>query len=392
MAPLRVCMVHFSEFRIDSRIQRQGKALAERGDQVDCVCLDGPERIPVGAGHISLHPVSSEKAKGGARSYLVSNLRFLAGALRVVTRLDKSRRFDVVEVHNMPDVLTLAALRPKLRGAPLILNIHDTFPELFATTFGRPQVHPLVRLVRLEERLSARLADRLIFVTDEARALLQERGVGNGNAHVVMNSPDESVFGPHRPVRRLPESGAVRAVYHGGVARRFGADLLVLAFGLLARRQPRLSLELLGAADTTELRALAAEVAPANVRVAATPTPYPQIPKRLAACHLGVVPTARDEFTDLLLPVKLLEYVHMGLPVVAARLPVLEHYFGDGELRFFEPGSPESMAHAIEAALADPDDSARRAERAQARLAEMAWPEQRRRYVELIDELATTSA
>ena len=391
MTPLRVCMVHFSEFRIDSRIQRQARALAERGDAVDCVCLDGPEEIAAGPGRIRLHPVRAQKTRGGARSYLLSNGRFLAGALRAVTRLDRASRFDVVEVHNMPDVLTLAALRPKLRGAPVILNIHDTFPELFATTFGLRRSHPLVRMVRLEERVSAKLADRLIFVTDQARALLNDRGVGNGNAQVVMNSPDERVFGTRRRARRLPESGPVRAVYHGGVAPRFGADLLVRAFGLLAGRAPRVSLELLGAADSSELRSLAARVAPGNVHVAARPTPYEEIPGRLESCDLGVVPTVRDQFTELLLPVKLLEYVHMGLPVVAARLPVLEHYFGEQELRFFTPGSPEALADAIEATLADPEGSALRVERAQERLAEIAWSGQRRRYLSLMDELATAS-
>ena len=391
MAPLRVCMVHFSEFRIDSRIQRQAKALAERGDEVECVCLDGPEEIAAGPGRIRLNRVRAEKARGGAGSYLLSNGRFLAGALQAVTKLDRRRRFDLVEVHNMPDVLTLAALRPKLRGAPLILNIHDTFPELFATTFGLAATHPLVRIVRLEERMSAKLADRLIFVTDQARTLLHDRGVCNGNAHVVMNSPDEGVFGPRRAVRRLPESGPVRAVYHGGVAPRFGADLLVEAFGLLAGPAPRVSLELLGAADSSELRTLAARVAPGNVRVAPRPTPYEQIPGRLEACDLGVVPTVRDQFTELLLPVKLLEYVHMGLPVVAARLPVLEHYFGEDELRFFRPGSPKSLAAAIEAALADPEGSALRAERAQERLAEIDWSGQRRGYLSLVDELAASS-
>ena len=57
--------------------------------------------------------------------------------------------------------------------------------------------------------------------------------------------------------------------------------------------------------------------------------------------HLGVVPTLRDDFTELLLPVKLLEYVHMGLPVVASRLPVIERYFGDDVL-LAEPGDPAS--------------------------------------------------
>ncbi len=113
------------------------------------------------------------KPRGGARAYLEGNARFLAGAARKVSALDRSGRFDLIEIHNMPDALVFAALRPKLRGTPMILNFHDTFPELFATLFDRPPNHPLVRLIRVEERISAALADGHIFVTDEARELLR---------------------------------------------------------------------------------------------------------------------------------------------------------------------------------------------------------------------------
>src|SRR4029077_8082414 len=47
---LRVCMVHYSDFVVDSRIQRQARALAERGDRVDCVCLGEGTESGVGEG------------------------------------------------------------------------------------------------------------------------------------------------------------------------------------------------------------------------------------------------------------------------------------------------------------------------------------------------------
>ena len=62
--PLRVCMVHYSDFHIDSRIQRQARALAERGDEVDLVCLSPPGEMRVGAGR---HPRARRPAgQGGA--------------------------------------------------------------------------------------------------------------------------------------------------------------------------------------------------------------------------------------------------------------------------------------------------------------------------------------
>ena len=67
---LHVAMVHLSDFRFDSRIQRQAMALAERGDTVELVCVGERDEIRVGAGVIRVHPVGVDKPAGGARGYL----------------------------------------------------------------------------------------------------------------------------------------------------------------------------------------------------------------------------------------------------------------------------------------------------------------------------------
>ena len=82
----------------------------------------------------------------------------------------------------------------------------------------------------------------------------------------------------------------------------------------------------------------------------------------------------------------------MGLPAVAPRLPVIERYFSDAEIAFFEPGSAPSLAQAIEETCAEPDLARARAERASERLKEIAWPVQRRAYLRLVDELVDAKA
>jgi glycosyltransferase involved in cell wall biosynthesis len=381
-------MVHYSDFAVDSRIQRQARALAERGDHVDCVCLGEEIELSVGEGSITTHQAAEDKPRGGARAYLEGNARFFIGAARKVSALDRSGPFDLVEIHNMPDALVFTALRPKLRGVPLILNFHDTFPELFATLFERPPGHPLVRLIRIEERVSAAMVDGHIFVTEEARELLRGRGIDAARSQVVMNTPDERVFGERREARTPPSEGELRVVYHGGLADRFGVETLVRAVALLRERREPIALDVYGsdAEAAARLAAFAAEVAPEGVRIAPQPTPVEQIPARVAEADLGVVPTLQDGFTDLLLPVKLLEYVHMGLPVVASRLPVIERYFGD-DLLLAEPGDAASIAAAIEGVRSDPVAARTRAERASKRLAKIEWRQQRRGYLELVDGL-----
>ena len=391
--PLRVCVVRYFWFELDSRVQRMTYALADHGAEVDVVCLSEPGEVPVDHGAVRIHRADRSRitTTSGAREYVLGYARFLALAALKIAVLDRRRRFDLIQVHTMPDALAFAAAAPKLRGVPLLLDVHDTFPELFATRFGRGPGDRLVRLVEREEALAAAVADRMLAVTEEARDRLASRGAGGGKTEVVMNSPDERVFGPPRSPIALPPSGPVRCVYHGGLAPRFGLETLVRGVGIAHQRRPELSLDVYGMGDErAEVAALAATTAPAAVRVADAAVPFESIPAKLAEAHVGVVPTLHDGFTELLLPVKLLEYVHMGLPVVVSRLPTIERYFGPDEVEFYEPGSPASLAAALERVCADPAAARARAARASARLTEIGWPVQRRRYLAVVDELVGT--
>ncbi len=389
--PLRIAMVHLSDYRFDSRIQRQATALAERGDRVDLICLGEREQWSIGQGMVRVHPIPGAKPAGGARGYVVGYGRFLARAARQLTALELRTGLDLVEIHNMPDALTFAAIAPKLRGVPLILNLHDTFPELYASKFERPIDGRGVRLLKLEERISATLADSLVTVTEEARVRLADRGVGVGRTYVVMNSPDQGVFGPPRTPVVLPDTGEIRLLYHGGTAPRFGVETLIRAFETLRDGAPRVTLRVCGPGeDVPRLRALADRIAPGRIEVAGA-VPFETIPDELRSAHIGVVPTLHDEFTELLLPVKLLEYIHMGLPVVASRLPGINGYFSDDDVRFCPPGDPRELAAAITEVCLRPDEAHARALHASRRLQDISWEKQKLVYLELVDRLTSTA-
>ncbi len=62
---------------------------------------------------------------------------------------------------------------------------------------------------------------------------------------------------------------------------------------------------------------------------------------------IGVVGNRRSAAGDLMLPVKLLEYVSLGIPAVVPRLKAIEHYFSDEMVAFYEPDNVDSLADAI---------------------------------------------
>jgi glycosyltransferase involved in cell wall biosynthesis len=299
---------------------------------------------------------------------------------------------DLVEVHNMPDALTFAALFPKMQGTPVILNCHDTFPELFRTKFQRPAGDRWVQAMHHEERLSASIVDHVITVTEEARQRLAARGVGAGRGTVVMNSPDPTAFGAPRAPSAPPSDGPLKVLYHGGLAPRFGVETMIRAVAEAGRSEPRIELRVCGTGeDRARLDALARELAPERIHVEPEAVPFAEIPAALEAAHIGVVPTLHDDFTELLLPVKLMEYVHMGLPVVSSRLPAIEGYFGADGLWYFEPGSPRALAETLLEVCRRPQDARHRAAVAALRLEQLAWAQQRTRYLQLVDDLVVSS-
>lgn len=58
------------------------------------------------------------------------------------------------------------------------------------------------------------------------------------------------------------------------------------------------------------------------------PRPYDQVPSILRALDVGLIPFVDNQFTRAINPLKLYEYLAVGLPTVATRLPELERFEG----------------------------------------------------------------
>ena len=61
-------------------------------------------------------------------------------------------------------------------------------PDLYVNKFGGDPDSPMVRLLRAQVRGSAALADAVLTVHDEAKALLVGYGVPEDRIHVVLNA------------------------------------------------------------------------------------------------------------------------------------------------------------------------------------------------------------
>jgi glycosyltransferase involved in cell wall biosynthesis len=93
-----------------------------------------------------------------------------------------------------------------------------------------------------------------------------------------------------------------------------------------------------------------------------------------------------------MLPVKLLEYATLEIPIIAARLRTIEHYFDEKAVRFFRPGDAAELAEAIEELYLHPNRRAALVCNAKNVANRLSWENQRREYYATIDSLLTDGA
>jgi glycosyltransferase involved in cell wall biosynthesis len=299
------------------------------------------------------------------------------------------RRYDVVQVHNPPDFLIIAAVLPRSRGARLIFDIHDLSPDMLAMRFARHPGRRLAeRVLYLIESWATRLADVVITVHEPYRRELVTRGVSPERVSVVMNTVDEGVLPRgHSPTL---EDGRFRIVYHGTITPSYGVDLLVEAVAQVRDEIPNVSVEIYGEGDSVPpIAALAQELGIADqVYLPGRYFTQEAVLERVSGADVGVIPNLANRLNRFALSSKLFEYVALRIPVVSADLPTIRAHFTDDELLFFRPGDARSLAAAFLAVARDPIGARKRATAAFDRYkSEYHWKANAERYASILNSL-----
>jgi glycosyltransferase involved in cell wall biosynthesis len=385
----RVCMVAYTIYPADTRIRREAEALVQRGDEVEIVCPDAPSlkgrRALAG---VTIHPVSSFDYSRDARplAYLKRYLSFLVASSAKLLRLHLRRRYDVIHVHTMPDFLVFSALGPKLLGAKVVLDVHDLMPELYASKFSLAETHSIIRVIRAVERLSIRVANRAIAVHHPHLEALIAHGSPRDKFTILMNLPDPALF---VPLPRASSSSKFTILYHGMVGSRHGLDVAVSAIARAQRQADNIELRIIGDGDYfPTVRKLVDDLdLSSTVRLEQGLVPVEELIPAIRAASLGIVPILDDPFTRFMLPVKLLEYVALGVPVIASDTATIRSYFDETMIALCVPGDPDDLAEKIVDLHNDP---AKRQQLSEAALSfghEHSWDREKLKYYDLIDSL-----
>jgi glycosyltransferase involved in cell wall biosynthesis len=383
-------MVAYTNYRRDPRVRREAEALVAQGHRVSFLArrqAGEPDRETLCGVEVVKLP-GLRHARTSMLGYMADYLIFFA--LVCMRLMWQPRRWALIHVNNMPDFLVFAAWLPRLLGRPVIHDVHDLMPELYQEKFAGGQRHPIVRLLKLQERWAGRFASAVLTVEERLRGILSERGIPRRKIHILMNLPDERVFARRSGAATKAPGAPFVIAYHGTLAHRLGLDIAIEAFAIALPQIGHAELRIIGAGEQRDALIALRDRLGLQQRVTFSDgfVAVESIPSMIQDADVGVVPLRICEATDIMLPTKLLEYVWLGVPCIVARTGTIQRYFDDSMVEFFENENPQSLAQSMVALYRDPSRRASLAEEAYARFAAShTWNVHKAVYTELVDSL-----
>jgi glycosyltransferase involved in cell wall biosynthesis len=381
-------MVTYSFYETDNRVMRYAETLVKRGDHVDVFALrredKSSEEIVNGVNVRRLQVrLLNEKYRF---SYAWRLSQFFVRATYQISRFDLKDKYDLLHIHSVPDFMVFTALLPRLRGTPVILDIHDILPEFYASKFGSDPTSTAFRVLLGIERSSARFASHVIIANHIWRDRLVSRSVPDGKCTVVLNSPDRSIFS--RSENPLPKSDRFTILYPGSLNWHQGLDIAIRAFAKIQHQVPNADLYIYGEGPSKpELIQLAKDLGLNGRVVMPNSRPLREIARIMEVADLGVVPKRKNSFGNEAFSTKVLEFMAMGVPVIVPDTKVDQYYFDESVVQFFRAGDEDDLAQRMLQLISDADLRKQQAARASRFVETIDWNAKRHEYLDLVDGL-----
>lgn len=256
-----------------------------------------------------------------------------------------------------PELLPVGWLLARLTRRPVVYDAHEYYRDEIATRrwipgplrpFAAASVHAIERVVC--HRIAA-----VVAVNEHMAEQFRTRGARRCVA--VRNFPPLVAF----PDRSGQAAASRVVVYVGLLNPERGLATVWEAARLLHERAPDAEVRIIGRVDWAGAPASVpkdpARWQKVGVRLAGV-IPAPQVPDALAEAVVGWVPLRPTPNNLRTIPLKLLEYMAAGLPVVASEIGFLAEIVREAECGLLVPaGDAAAHAEALTHLLTHPDEA-----------------------------------
>lgn len=267
--------------------------------------------------------------------------------LKKVYQAALEEKADIYHFHD-PDLIFAGLKLQKTLHKPVIYDVHEYYADSLKTRYWLPS--PLRKaasfLFEKVEKSAARKFAGIITVNYHMQDMFEEI---NPAVVSLFNYPLREQFEFERPGAGPEEP--VRILYLGGINKERGLETILEAMVLVREKYPEAVCDLVGNVEPGDISEkylpLESWASKANIRIRGQ-VPYREVPEILQQSHIALVPLLPTLNYQKAIPVKLIEYMAAGLPVVGSRFGYIESIIEENRCgRLAEPGDPQSLAQEI---------------------------------------------
>jgi glycosyltransferase involved in cell wall biosynthesis len=383
---LNIAMIAYTNYTTDSRVIREAEAAVGSGYNVDFISLKRPnDTNKENINGVNVIRLKQFRYRGSSSiKYIISYLEFFVRCFFKITILFFKKKYLIIHVNNMPNFMVFSTIIPKLLGSKIILDIHDSMPEIFCSKFTNRLLYDILIF---EEKISHRFSDITVTVHEPIKQdLLKKHGLDFNKIEIIRNIGDDNIF---TLLKKDCTYNSINAVFHGTIAERFGFENLLKGFKAVKKKFNNLTLTIIGEGDYGEtLKNLIAEYSLQDTVIFDNNFyPVVELPSILSFYNMGIVSYEKSPATDYNLPVKLFEYILLGLPVLTVNNSAIKYYFSDKDLIYYDSADLDSLINVLSDLCGKPEKLKDYRDRILKIRDKFLWSSEKIKYIEIIKNL-----
>ncbi len=351
---MTAAILAYKFFESNPRVIWYANCLRTKGLNVDSFCLGQngqPKKIELNGVKINRIQKRSRNEKNKF-IYLFRTMNFGLRAMFVLAWNCLLKKYKYVIVFSVPETLVFSALVPKMFGIPVILDFYDLVPEFYAMKFHNGEKSSIFSMLKLMEKLSCSFADFVISSNHLWEERLISRSVNKDKIDTITYCSDTSIFYPREKKRKENKQ---LLIYPGTLNWHQGVDIAIMAMKEISVNFDNVEFHIYGdGPQKKNLIELIEELGLQKIVFLHDMVPAVKIAEIIADADLLIVPKrASSLFGNEACSTKILDCMHMNIPVVASDTKVERYYFNDEVIKFFKSENPSSLAGAVTEVLRD---------------------------------------
>ncbi|HIJ39963.1 MAG TPA: glycosyltransferase [Deltaproteobacteria bacterium] len=285
---------------------------------------------------------------------------------------------DIIHAHSPILCAFPGLLAARKFQIPIVYEIRAFWEDAAVASNKFSSTSVQYRTIRWMETFICRSVDRVVSISRSMKNDLIARGIPESKVFVVPNGVDALKFEskPKNPelISNLGLNGKAVIGYLGTFYDFEGIDDLIRAFAAIYEREKNVALLIVGGGEMENaIRNQIAKPGGAGV-IFVGKVPPDAVPEYYALMDMVVYPRKRTRITEMTTPLKPLEAMALGKPVICSAVGGLKEMVGLDNGLFYEPGNDRELVRCCKRVIHDPALAARLAAAGKKRaLSERNW-------------------